>query len=98
MSCAYLDHFKRGDVVGAGNVDEVDVACEETVSQASQEARGEDGDEGVRPESHHHPGEHAGHSRGDQQLLGAKPLLQETTSQSEYDGRDILSYSNDGIS
>ena len=56
-----------------------------SLCQASQEARGEDGNEGVRPESHHHLGEDAGHSRGDEQLLGAKPLLQETTSHSEYD-------------
>ena len=74
------------------------VASEETVSEASQEARGEDGDVGVCPECHHHPGEDAGHCRGYQQLLGAKPLLEEPTSHSEYDGRDVLGYPNDGVS
>ena len=74
------------------------VACEETISEATQEARGEDSDEGVWPECHHHPGEDAGHCRGYQQLLGTKPLLEEPASHSEYDGRDVLRYPNDGVS
>ena len=67
------------------------VASEETVSEASQEARGDDGAEGVRPESHHRPGEDAGQGGGDQQPLGSEPLLEEPASHSEYDGWNILS-------
>ena len=74
------------------------VASEETISEASQEARGEDGEVGVRPECHHHPGEDTGHCRGYQQHLGTKPLLEEPASNSEYDGRELLSYSIDGVS
>ena len=74
------------------------VACQETIGSPSQDARGEDHDIGVWPECHDHPGEDAGHSRGDQQLFGTKPLLEEPPSHSEYDGRDVLDYSNDSIS
>ena len=74
------------------------VASEKTVGSSSQEARGEDGTEGVGPQSHHHPGEDAGQGGGDQQLLGTKPQLEEPAGQGEYDGRNVLYYSNEGIS
>ena len=74
------------------------VASEEPVGSSSQEARGEDGTEGVGPQSHHHPGEDAGQGGGDQQLLGTKPQLEEPAGQGEYDGRNVLYYSNEGIS
>ena len=90
MSCSYLDHFKRGDVVGAGNIDEVDVACEETVGESGHEAGGEDGCEGEGGGGHQEPGHQARHGRDDQQLPGAEQLLEETSQDGHQNGRNVL--------
>ena len=91
---SYLDHFQRGDVVGAGNVDEVDVAREETVGEAGHEAGGEDGREGEGGGRHQEPGHQARHGRDDQQLSGSEELLEETSQDGHQYWRNVLECAN----
>ena len=82
----YLPHVvEEDDVLGGGDVGDVDVAGHEADGHASEDPGHDEGDDVVGGEAHDDPAEDVGQCCQDQHGPGANYLLEETSKDSDDD-------------